>query len=1272
MINRLLQRFFPARSDSEPPARPTLFYTYGDGTLSPVTRSTPLETFFSHYRDDYRVASSFGTAITAWAAISRRAELVTQIPLRVRDSMGVVLESSPVDSFVANSRTYLESMAYSYHLWGKVFLKKLRNEKRFPTALVYLNPLDVRVETNLATDQIIRFTIDTTPVSTKDMVFIHGFDPLDAHDGISSYEVAFHRIQTEKHLIRFAGSFFANSARPDGLLIYEGIVADGELARMQDEFKQFKGSANAFRTFVAGSAKAKWTWIPVTPPPADLAMEGLDNNVKRDICAAVKIHPVLVGLADASDPLSAGSTYEKIRQQHLTDIEVPFIEKLCQQLTEQWSARDFVGSFKGLVIEPDLTQLLRDSKASVERSTYTLNTTGVNAPILSVGEAREYLGFTPDHDGINRNPTWATELWLNGAITHDRYRESIGEPPDEQFKGMYIWQVDPRQQPVVSPFGLMDRDESPPVLPAPPLQLAPPTITTTGTAVLLSLANNVDLLAIQKVLKPRLEGQMLSWTAPDEFHCTLLYCPALTPVQAYKLAQAVKLLPTPEGLHLRVGSVMCFDNFGEYAVHVRVRRNTDLLDYQAALYQMAVSMGLSVSQYSVPDAYTPHITLGYASAYIPRITYAGTSLVTPSGVEVSKETSDGVYQITASVPLRQRAEVADPPLPFDPSAILEELRKWKARIKSKGRNTRFETNIIPVALYQWVRQQLEDGWSISSIFEAARAAAEFQTPPIPLGASPEEFETWWEGLADLENEIADTWLTYQARISPALKKAALAALQTQDVDSFIKAPSPDLLTDLWLGTTDSPGVLLKVFYAGMEAGDRALGGDDTATERKVAPAWNLLNQEAYTFLEGYAFDLIRGINETTRESIAQLLMKAVENGWSMADLSGELEKVLITTKTPSESVQSRARLIAISESGRAYNTGAKTRWQNVGIENGIWQTVRDDHVCRVCRSLHGEKFNFKEGVRSDITKKTYFDIAHPGCRCFFKPDVTVKKLADTQQLIQDFTVTDDQAETNEKRLGKVKTYEDATRFMKEVYPTVTLSFDADVPIAPLKKILTEFDRVVTRFPAVLKQIDMIASDRQVTPPEGFNNYLAYAQQRTATQPGLLVFNHEYLYAPRAMKVQTPQLGGWLVEGRTQIETTMTHELGHFLDYYLREQPYTLVGKAFSNNYGNTVTGLWREFVAQNRATTKLSEYSTTNKWENVAEAFAAYTYIPPKDWPVYVKRLAYFLEEVLPQGVRFEDRDSLPRWRDLTPEEQQQEYTTLETHYKKLNLKVGR
>lgn len=131
-----------------------------------------------------------------------------------------------------------------------------------------------------------------------------------------------------------------------------------------------------------------------------------------------------------------------------------------------------------------------------------------------------------------------------------------------------------------------------------------------------------------------------------------------------------------------------------------------------------------------------------------------------------------------------------------------------------------------------------------------------------------------------------------------------------------------------------------------------------------------INRAASQWAQSYSFELVRGINETTRRAIGDAVSAyARMPGMTEQDVARMLEPVF---------GQARARSIAATEITRAYSHAAQvtqTELERQGIQTAQqWVTWRDDRVCPLCAPMHNT-FDWRATY-------PYGPPAHVSCRCW--------------------------------------------------------------------------------------------------------------------------------------------------------------------------------------------------------------------------------------------------------------------------------------------------
>ncbi len=158
------------------------------------------------------------------------------------------------------------------------------------------------------------------------------------------------------------------------------------------------------------------------------------------------------------------------------------------------------------------------------------------------------------------------------------------------------------------------------------------------------------------------------------------------------------------------------------------------------------------------------------------------------------------------------------------------------------------------------------------------------------------------------------------------------------------------------------------------------GANDAPLPDGIKVDWQLVNENAVTWAKDYGAQLVSKINDTTRQTLAELVSQHLNTpGATLGDLQ---EKIQATMKAN----EVRARLIAQTEITRAFAQGNLKAWQESGaIEKKRWRTNNDSLVCEICAPLNGKvvelNVEFAKGLASPP--------AHPGCRCWVTPVVEI-------------------------------------------------------------------------------------------------------------------------------------------------------------------------------------------------------------------------------------------------------------------------------------------
>jgi hypothetical protein len=148
-------------------------------------------------------------------------------------------------------------------------------------------------------------------------------------------------------------------------------------------------------------------------------------------------------------------------------------------------------------------------------------------------------------------------------------------------------------------------------------------------------------------------------------------------------------------------------------------------------------------------------------------------------------------------------------------------------------------------------------------------------------------------------------------------------------------------------------------------------------EIPIGVDWGLINRRAVDWARSYTYDLVRGINNTSREALRSAGSAYFERGQTRAELEAALSRIYSPV---------RSEMIAVTEITRAASAGeiaVDEELRRDGIEMSVvWQTSNDELVCPLCSPLNGKP----RGIDWSEPPPR-----HPRCRCWINhvlPEVT--------------------------------------------------------------------------------------------------------------------------------------------------------------------------------------------------------------------------------------------------------------------------------------------
>lgn len=171
-----------------------------------------------------------------------------------------------------------------------------------------------------------------------------------------------------------------------------------------------------------------------------------------------------------------------------------------------------------------------------------------------------------------------------------------------------------------------------------------------GTVVLY-LSGVEDVLLIQQMLQRSVPSDApFRWTPREQLHITLVHCPIVDEPDYRQISQETGPFAV---LNITATEITTFEaQNGATPIVALVEPTEDLRALQADVWADCAARGIAVSEYSQPDLWKPHITLGYAED----IAFSGLMLgalpfaCTADTLSFTRGSFENLYSRSASVP----------------------------------------------------------------------------------------------------------------------------------------------------------------------------------------------------------------------------------------------------------------------------------------------------------------------------------------------------------------------------------------------------------------------------------------------------------------------------------------------------------------------------------------------------------------------------------------------------------------------------------------------
>lgn len=584
------------------------------------------------------VLSLYGTVHTVFAICNIRGRNVASVDFEVYDpTSDKVLDTHPLMPLFSRTSNFYDALhraETTLSIVGKTLLLPNPNTfgmfTEFSDNLLWVKPRAYTVEEGWD-GTLEGFRIDTgftaqhnlprRLIPADEAIFFRLIDLNDENDGVSPAEAAFNAAGTQREIFATQFGYFLNrmleavflQPAPDPSRSESITRAAAE--RVQKLINRFgRGSRNAGMTQVLEN---RWELLNAQGDFAKLAMRELSANTRDALCEAYEMPPEILTF-QASNYAQSREAVRFWREHWL----VPRVEWYANGLSLFFTRWYGVPVY----IRPNFKRILpEDADAKIDRATKKRNGTFIDL--------------------------------------YDAALEAGVEKPDEALRGLYVVDGVPVPKTVLPTYyqtvhsaakSLPSVSTSPaPLLPAAnngtPVTAEKDADATNAVGesiyVVLSLANDPDLIGLQRRVKTLVNDPAGQWNDPASFHVTLAGAPAVSEEQKALLLENMRAIVLPD-MALKIGSLKTFDSLGEYAVHFRIRRNQALLDLQHEVYEAFTDAGIAVNSFSQPLAYIPHVTMGYCQMRPSAVTFDNRITVRPTALIVSDDEHQPLLTLT--------------------------------------------------------------------------------------------------------------------------------------------------------------------------------------------------------------------------------------------------------------------------------------------------------------------------------------------------------------------------------------------------------------------------------------------------------------------------------------------------------------------------------------------------------------------------------------------------------------------------------------------------
>jgi len=237
----------------------------------------------------------------------------------------------------------------------------------------------------------------------------------------------------------------------------------------------------------------------------------------------------------------------------------------------------------------------------------------------------------------------------------------------------------------------------------------------------------------------------------------------------------------------------------------------------------------------------------------------------------------------------------------------------------------------------------------------------------------------WRTLAPLEKKLEkQLGLAFAAQGKLFLDKFAA------NKSKFSEALTPSDWIGMWNAVTGATEQLFLDPIQNAVTASMDAAAEELIADLEVDYTFDLENPLAVEYVEEHGAELVADINSTTRDYLKTVITEGTEQGWSYDRMAKAISDRFVdfAVGRPQDHIDSRAHLVAVTETGMAYEHGnfiVAKDLTKAGLKmEKKWSTMGDSKVDPHCLANEAQGWIPIDKRFSDGSMQP---LSHPGCRC---------------------------------------------------------------------------------------------------------------------------------------------------------------------------------------------------------------------------------------------------------------------------------------------------